>query len=560
MTSTIEVDDIWRALGKYKRYTIQQIFYTQFVCLYLFVFPVLVYVFVGYTPPHQCKPLTKDLFHYGLTDRENITYNVLSYEKCHTVLSVNISNITTVMKVPCTEGYDYDIEEDTFVTEWNLVCGKAGLGELTQTLWTAGELVGAFIFPSISDRYGRKPICICTMFIVVILSVAAMFSNNYITYIVLRTIIGAFQEGAGLTLFVYVLEQVPTENRSFISALGSVSWGINVTVMAGLGYLMRNLNWRYVQMVSGLVGIHVIGAYWILDESLRWLVANKRMKQATVMVRKIAKINNIKLEDVLPLLESKSEVTMPLNKLDEVNGEQEQPHLEKTDTKENFLTVLTNRSLLKISAIMTFIWITHSLVYYGLTFNSVQMAGNRFLNFFITVAIDLPAVLSYMFLVKRSIGFGIGLIAARIGGMFAPYTSFLTSYIEWGPGIIFGVFCVISTLLQLLLPETSGKELPQSIKELTEWNKQLSYISPDDLRKIKRHLEDIEKNEQSKHREKQRKKFQRDKVHTVPSHQHINDINTTNPKAPRKRKFKRRKQNQENIIVNSSSKELTCAE
>lgn len=49
---------------------------------------------------------------------------------------------------------------------------------------------------------------------------------------------------------------------------------------------------------------------------------------------------------------------------------------------------------------------------------------------------------------------------------------FQATYIEWAPGIIFGVCCGVATLLQLLLPETSGKELPQSVRELREWDKQ----------------------------------------------------------------------------------------
>ena len=47
-----------------------------------------------------------------------------------------------------------------------------------------------------------------------------------------------------------------------------------------------------------------------------------------------------------------------------------------------------------------------------------------------------------------------------------------SAYVESGPGIIFGSCCALATLLQLLLPETSGKELPQSVRELKEWEEQ----------------------------------------------------------------------------------------
>lgn len=61
---------------------------------------------------------------------------------------------------------------------------------------------------------------------------------------------------------VYVLEQVPVENRGIVGAIGAFAWGINVLVVAVVGYMMRNVNWRYVQFMSGAHGIHTIAAYW----------------------------------------------------------------------------------------------------------------------------------------------------------------------------------------------------------------------------------------------------------------------------------------------------------
>ncbi|CAC5357934.1 unnamed protein product [Mytilus coruscus] len=101
-------------------------------------------------------------------------------------------------------------------------------------------------------------------------------------------------------------------------------------------------------------------------------------------------------------------------------------------------------------------------------------------------------------------------------------------------------------LLQLLLSftTTNYKQIVNEISDIIND----SNISRDDLPIIKRRLADIEKIELSKHKEKQRNKFQRDKIHTVYLNQDMNDINTTNHKVPRKRKFKRRKQKTESIV------------
>lgn len=77
--------------------------------------------FAGYSPPHRCKPLTDDLYKYGLTDSINVTYTVIAEENCHSVLSLNMSNTTQTIDVPCLEGYVYDINQETFVTEVCLI-------------------------------------------------------------------------------------------------------------------------------------------------------------------------------------------------------------------------------------------------------------------------------------------------------------------------------------------------------------------------------------------------------------------------------------------------------
>lgn len=69
-------------------------------------------------------------------------------------------------------------------------------------------------------------------------------------------------QGFGLTLAVLIVEQLPMENRGFVSSMGSLAWGINMIVVSGIGYFMRNVSWRYIQMASGLVGVHVIASVW----------------------------------------------------------------------------------------------------------------------------------------------------------------------------------------------------------------------------------------------------------------------------------------------------------
>ncbi|CAL1546221.1 unnamed protein product, partial [Lymnaea stagnalis] len=65
----------------------------------------------------------------------------------------NGTNIT----LPCTYGWVYHGEfESTIITEWDLVCVRAYLSELSTTLYLVGSMCGALFISALSDKFGRR--------------------------------------------------------------------------------------------------------------------------------------------------------------------------------------------------------------------------------------------------------------------------------------------------------------------------------------------------------------------------------------------------------------------
>ena len=62
-------------------------------------------------------------------------------------------------------------------------------------------------------------------------------------------------------------------------------------------------------------------------------------------------------------------------------------------------------------------------------------------------------------------------MCGRIGAIISPYIALLKSYGTWIPLIIFGANALLSGLLILLLPDTLGKELPETIKDALKLGK-----------------------------------------------------------------------------------------
>ncbi len=55
-------------------------------------------------------------------------------------------------------------------------------------------MVGAIVFTSLADRLGRKPVHLGCQYAMIPLGVALAFAPNYVTFVVLRFILGAVRE------------------------------------------------------------------------------------------------------------------------------------------------------------------------------------------------------------------------------------------------------------------------------------------------------------------------------------------------------------------------------
>ena len=80
--------------------------------------------------------------------------------------------------------------------QWDLVCDQAQHAEISQTLMMLGQAIGAFIFTSLSDRYGRKPVNIGSHICLFLVTLGTAFVPNFYGFAALRMITGTFQQAS----------------------------------------------------------------------------------------------------------------------------------------------------------------------------------------------------------------------------------------------------------------------------------------------------------------------------------------------------------------------------
>jgi len=105
-----------------------------------------------------------------------------------------------------------EVELLVFVVQWDLVCDRAYLKDLTQTSYVVGFMVSVLIFSILSDKFGRKPLFLFCQWALVVVGVANAFAPNYLVFTVLRFFSGMLQQvrtAANLSLFSRFLIALP---------------------------------------------------------------------------------------------------------------------------------------------------------------------------------------------------------------------------------------------------------------------------------------------------------------------------------------------------------------
>ncbi|GFR68649.1 solute carrier family 22 member 16 [Elysia marginata] len=84
----------------------------------------------------------------------------------------------------------------------------------------------------------------------------------------------------------------------------------------------------------------------------------------------------------------------------------------------------------------------------------------------------------------RSQAVGLSSLMSRFGGMLGPFAGVLAKQAVWAPGLVIGICAGIVCLVAVALPETSTRELPQTIPELQAWFKQKNRVSKSDRQRV----------------------------------------------------------------------------
>uniref|UniRef100_A0A2A4IS78 Major facilitator superfamily (MFS) profile domain-containing protein n=1 Tax=Heliothis virescens TaxID=7102 RepID=A0A2A4IS78_HELVI len=377
---------------------------------------------------------------------------------------------------------------------------------MATAVFFAGAVAGGILFGWIADHYGRVPAIMGANLIGGIGGVATIFTTSVWDFVLCRFLVGMAFDNAFMMIYILVLEYISARHRTWVA-------NISIALYFGLGCVslpwiaLWISDWRMLLWVTATPMFIVLLAPWVLPESARWYVSRGRTNQAVQVLRKFEKVNGTKIPD-------------------DVMDEFIVASTQTKQTNESLLVLMKSAPLRMIMILMLILYMSCSVVFDGLVRMSDAFGLDFFISFTLTSATEIPSVTLLAFVLDRwgrrnltagplsiaSVLIGIAIfvpkgipqasmaigarffinmaytaviqwsaellptgvrasgfatlhISGYIASVLSPYIVFSERIWTLLPLLILGVVSVLGSGISMVLPETKGRPMPQTMAD-----------------------------------------------------------------------------------------------
>ncbi|XP_076382482.1 organic cation transporter protein isoform X2 [Megalopta genalis] len=430
-------------------------------------------------------------------------------------------------EIACPLGISFEtaIDRTTFVEEWALVCDKSAARASAHMILSLGKLLGSAVFGTFADKYGRKISYVIGVILLIISGPAGALVPWYWAFMISRLFNGASHAAIQYSAFTTLTEVASEKHRQWMGIAYNIGYASGIVIVAGVAYFI--VSWRWLQLAISLPALLLLIPLWIMPESPRWLITQNRRSEAKNLIEKASKRSSIESATLETSLSMQRQDLK--DSRSSIRGSQDSDKERLGKNIEGFRVLLCNGELRNRLIITNFNWMTASLSYYALALNLNNFSTNKYISVLVMGLTEIPAYLiptpilmlmgrrpgcGYLYIIAAicllsilaistaevnaimtvsligrfcaSAAYGIAILysselfptvcrnsavgtnsaMSHVGSIAAPYVAeLLGAVLWWGPTTLCGVFTLIAGLLCLILPETRGRPLANTVEE-----------------------------------------------------------------------------------------------
>ncbi|KAK3767346.1 hypothetical protein RRG08_039162 [Elysia crispata] len=448
------------------------------------------------------------------------------YKKCHilpTIPNVNdtksstavFNNGTSGNVTECSEWvYDKTVMKENLVSKLDLVCERTVIRSHVNMMLFGGKMAAAFLQGYFSDLFGRRPSLIISCCGMLVTAVGSAFVFDTISLLISRFMAGFLATYLYLSIYVLGIEFLTIQQRSLLSMFTRLIFGICDLYMALMAYLLRD--WQYLLLAFAWPAVFALVSSWFMPESPRWLISKNRVEQAEKQIQRIAKMNGKTVpKDIMQQMGKSNEKAK--HTMLQLFGDVKLT-IRWTILYINWIVMCMSAYGLAfnisnmggnifinfaisglLDAVVSFVnsFVVNKFSRKYFYFSCSAFGAVACILTFLPIVLDAPTwcvvalsligkasiVAAYPLLytysaelyptTHRGIGLGSCSMMSRIGGLVSPYIADLSVFFNGKmasvlPQLVFGACAITGALLILILPETSGKELPETVDDIRE--------------------------------------------------------------------------------------------
>uniref|UniRef100_H2ZH84 Major facilitator superfamily (MFS) profile domain-containing protein n=1 Tax=Ciona savignyi TaxID=51511 RepID=H2ZH84_CIOSA len=279
-----------------------------------------------------------------------------------------------------------------------------------------GFMIGSVLGGTMSDRLGRRPVYLSSIFLQASSSIAVSLTHNLFVIYIFMFLCGIGMIIRGMVGMVILNEVVPNAHRKNVGILAVISESLSGVLISLLAWLLPNWRWM-VGSISAALFLIFIPIAMFVGESSKWLLQMKNQKKAKKLNQNDAKI-----------CKDESDTSC---ECEEINVSPEETSKQQKVAKYTYLDIVKVDFIRRRICILSFAWFAADMAFYGLTFNTNNLGGNRYINSFLSGAVEFPAQF-VCFMVVRRIGCRRSFIVSTIiTSMCLALTPLLHEVNEW---------------------------------------------------------------------------------------------------------------------------------